>query len=205
MKRKKAVSSKTRNNWLIDAAVFSGALIALLTGVYFLIFTQGGYQGGRNPWYGVVILFSRHTWGTLHTWGGLLMIGAVAVHLSIHWRWIVMMARRLWQKACGDGCRIARGAWVNLAVDGAVAVSFGVTAVSGLYFFLLPEGGYQGGHNAAWDPGFLWSRGAWNQLHTWGGILLAAAALAHIYIHWKWIVKVTRKVVNAWLPQPAAG
>ena len=31
-----SVSKQTRNNWLIDAAVFIGAVIAAITGIYFL-------------------------------------------------------------------------------------------------------------------------------------------------------------------------
>lgn len=195
MATKRNVSARTRNNWLIDAAVFIGALLAMVSGLYFLFIPNGGYQGGRNPWYGVVILLQRHTWGEIHTWGGLLMIGAVAIHLAIHRRWIGMMARRLWQKACGDSCRIARGAWVNVAVDGVIALGFFSTAVSGLYFFFLPESGYRGGTNPAWDPGFLLSRPTWDLIHTWSGIALALAAVAHLYIHWRWVTKVTRKVV----------
>jgi hypothetical protein len=166
----------------------------MLSGVYFLLIPSGGYQGGRNPWYGVTILFSRHTWGEIHTWGGLLMIGAVAVHLAIHRRWIGMMTRRLWQKACGHSCRISRGAWVNVAVDGVIALGFLSTAVSGLYFFLLPSGGYQGGRNPAWDPAFLFSRPTWDLIHTWSGVALALAAVVHLYIHWRWVTNVTRKV-----------
>ncbi|MCA9934876.1 MAG: DUF4405 domain-containing protein [Anaerolineales bacterium] len=195
MSTRHSVSAKTRNNWLIDTAVFIGAALSMLSGIYFLIFSSGGYQGGSNSWYGVVVLFTRHVWGNIHTWGGLLMVTAVVIHLIIHWQWIKMMTRRMWQKACGQSCRIARGAWVNLVVDGLIALSFMVTAVSGLYFFFLPEGGFQGGKNLAWDPGFLFSRPIWTTLHTWGGIILILAAGAHIYIHWGWIVKVTGKVL----------
>ncbi|NTU63828.1 MAG: hypothetical protein HGB05_10610, partial [Chloroflexi bacterium] len=55
------VSHKTRTNWLIDAAVFGSALIAALSGIYFLFLPSGGYQGGRNALYGVTILFQRPT------------------------------------------------------------------------------------------------------------------------------------------------
>lgn len=193
---KGSVSAKTRNNWLIDTAVFMGALLSMLSGVYFLFFISGGYEGGRNSGYGVVFLFARHTWEEIHTWGGLLMITAVLIHLAIHWPWVVSMFRRLGQRARGQAGRFSQGARVNLLVDSWIGVSFLVTAVSGLYFYFLPPGGYQGGHNPAWDPGFLISRPTWDVLHTWGGISLTLAALVHIYIHWGWIVKVTRKVMQ---------
>jgi hypothetical protein len=52
---KGTVSKQTCNNWLIDAAVLIGAVIAAITGVYFLFLPSGGYQGGRNPMYGITI------------------------------------------------------------------------------------------------------------------------------------------------------
>jgi hypothetical protein len=43
------VSPKTRTNWLIDAAVFGSALIAALSGIYFLFLPSGGYQADAMP------------------------------------------------------------------------------------------------------------------------------------------------------------
>jgi hypothetical protein len=58
----------------------------VLSGIYFLFVPFGGYRGGRNPVYGVTILFSRHAWDGLHTWSGVLMIAAAVFHLTIHWQ-----------------------------------------------------------------------------------------------------------------------
>ena len=43
------MSMQTRKNWLIDAAVFVGGLVAALSGIYFLYLPSGGYQGGAQP------------------------------------------------------------------------------------------------------------------------------------------------------------
>lgn len=48
MTKQVRISKQTRTNWLIDTAVFLGALVTALSGIYFLFFTSGGYQGGRN-------------------------------------------------------------------------------------------------------------------------------------------------------------
>jgi ABC-type transporter Mla subunit MlaD len=53
------ISMQTRKNWLIDAAVFVGGIVAALSGIYFLFLPSGGYQGGRNPTYGITFLFDR--------------------------------------------------------------------------------------------------------------------------------------------------
>ena len=70
MSKRIGISMQTRKNWLIDAAVFLGGIVAALSGIYFLFLPSGGYQGGRNPMYGITIFFQRHTWDDLHTWGG---------------------------------------------------------------------------------------------------------------------------------------
>ncbi len=198
------MSGQTRMNWLIDAGVFVSALVAALSGIYFLYLPAGGYQGGRNPLYGVTVLFDRATWDALHTWGGVLMIAAVAVHFTIHWGWVVMMARRL-ANGLRTGCApMSRGAWLNLVVDGVIAVSFLVTAVSGLYFLLVPVGGYQGGRNPGWDPAFLFSRDTWDVIHTWGGVVLILAAVVHFCIHWRWVKNVTARFFRSLLPAPLA-
>lgn len=192
MEKSVRISRQTRQNWLIDAAVFVGALLSMLTGIYFLFLPIGGYQGGRNPAYGLTIFFGRQTWDDIHTWGGLLMILAVVVHLAWHWSWVKMMSRRIGNTIIGKGSKFSRGAKINVLVDLAIAVSFLVTAVSALYFLFVPAG-YAGGRVAGWDPGFLFSRATWDGLHTWGFVVMVIAALLHIIIHWRWIVNVTRR------------
>lgn len=194
------ISTQTRNNWLIDTAVFIGALLSMLSGLYFLYLPSGGYEGGRNPWYGVVIIWARDTWEDLHLWGGLLMIAAVVIHLVLHWSWVVSTTRRVWQTVRRQRPGVSRAAWSNVIIDGLIALSFLVTAVSGLYFYLFTEGGSMGGNNPTWDPGLLFTRPVWDLLHTWGGVVLIAAAVLHIFIHWRWIVNVTRKVWLSWQP-----
>ena len=194
------MSRQTRLNWLIDTAVFIGALISILTGIYFLALPVGGYQGGRNPWYGVVILFQRQTWSDWHVWGGVLMILAVIIHFSFHWDWVKMMTRRMVKAVRGGGSKFSRGAKVNLAVDGMIGLGFLATAVSGLYFLFLPTG-YNGGRTAGWDPNFLFSRLTWDLIHTWGAVVMILAALVHFAIHWRWVVNVTRRFFLSLRPQ----
>ncbi|MBE2223273.1 MAG: DUF4405 domain-containing protein [Anaerolineae bacterium] len=189
---RQTLSRQTRLNWLIDTAVFSSALVSILTGVYFLAFPIGGYQGGRNPLYGVVILFQRATWSDWHVWGGVLMILAVIIHFSIHWQWVKLMTRRMGNAVRGQGSNLSRGAKVNLAVDGLIGLGFLVTAVSGIYFLFIPTG-YNGGRTAGWEPTFLFSRLTWDLLHTWGAVVMIVAALLHFAIHWRWVVNVTRR------------
>jgi cytochrome b subunit of formate dehydrogenase len=188
------ISKQTQKNWWIDAALFANAIAAALSGIYFLFLPSNGYQGGRNPYYNFTILFSRSTWDNLHTWGGVAMIAAAIIHLAIHWPWVVSMARRTWKGLTSKGGGMNGGGRWNLILNSLVAVSFILTALSGVYFLFVPSGRW------AADPGLLFSRTTWDLIHTWAGVTLTAAALIHLVIHWKWVTKVTRKMAQQWLP-----
>ena len=190
------VSKQTQKNWWVDAALFSSAIIAALSGIYFLFFPSGGFQGGRNPLYNLQVLFTRQTWDDLHTWGGVAMILAAIIHLAIHWQWVVGMLRRTWKEWTGQcGCMNARGRW-NLILNAIVALSFVLTALSGVYFLFVPGGRWSA------DPMILFTRATWDLIHTWASVTLITAAILHFAIHWKWVTKVTRKMVEMMSPSP---
>jgi hypothetical protein len=188
------LSKQTQKNWWINAALFTSALIAAISGIYFLYLPVGGFQGGRNPLYNVQILFSRHTWDDLHTWGGIAMILAALIHLVIHWSWVTNMAHRTWAGLTGKGSTMnSRGLW-NLILNTTVAISFVLTALSGIYFLFVPGG------RGAVDPMILFARYTWDLIHTWSGVTLIILAILHLAIHWKWVTKVSRKMLRLAVP-----
>jgi hypothetical protein len=73
--------------------------------------------------------------------------------------------------------------WVDLAVGGAFVFS----AVSGLVF-LLP------GDAATGILGISYQ--VWNNLHTWSSLALIAGVGAHLALHWKWIVSMTKRMLS---------
>ncbi len=199
------MSAKTRTNWLIDLAVFLGGVFASISGIYFLFVPSGGYQGGRNLLYGTTILITRKQWDSLHMWAGIAMIAAVMVHFAIHWHWVKAMVKRIWRSMGPGRVRISQGARLNLGVDIVIAVSFLLTALSGVYFLYAPSGGFQGGANLGWDPGFLFSRMTWNLVHTWAGTVMIIAAVVHFIIHWGWVTKITRRLfLSLWPHLPVS-
>lgn len=188
------ISTRTRVNWLLDLAVFSSALLGSLSGIYFLYFTSGGYQGGRNALYGVTLWFTRSTWSDLHIWGGVVMVLMVTIHLIYHWNWVVAMSKKLLKAVTKGSSGLSRGGRINVLVNMLIGLSFLLTAVTGIYFLFVPAGGFQGGAIPGWDPGFLMSRTTWDVVHTWSGVTLILAALAHFIIHWGWIAKVSTRM-----------
>ncbi len=192
MNPQRMVSKRTLYNWLLDASLALSGLLAALTGVYFLFLPSNGYQGGRNPFYGITILFERATWDDLHIWTGLAMIVVALVHLVIHWKWVVSTSRRLWHEVTGQSVGLNRVVHINILVNTLLALGFILSAISGIYFFIV--GSSHGGANP--DPLFIFARTTWDLIHTWSSVVMMAAALVHFLIHWQWVAKVTRRVVN---------
>lgn len=183
---------KVKKNWWLDALLFLGGVLAILSGIYFLFLPTGGYQGGRNPFYNKVILFSRTTWEDIHTWTGILMVLIAIVHFIIHWRWITgtvkLVVSSMWRKTARPGLQVG----INAMVDALVIFSFVFSAFSGTYFLFSAE------KKKSTAISFLFSPYAWDKLHTWSSIVFVVSILVHLVLHWKWICKVTPRVF--WTP-----
>ncbi len=90
------MSRKMRWNYIVNAVIALLGLLSLLSGLLMLTFPEGGYRGGRNPDFRTALLgLSRHTWSDLHVWLSLLAVAGVALHLVLHWKWIVC-ATKAW-------------------------------------------------------------------------------------------------------------
>lgn len=93
---------RTHLNLLIDALSFGAFLFLTSTGVLLRIQLPPGSGGlaGRGSGYAegqqtVVTLWgwSRHDWGTIHYWVASSLMAILAVHLFLHWKWIVCVVR----------------------------------------------------------------------------------------------------------------
>lgn len=191
---KQSVSKQTQKSWWIDAGLLISAVIAALSGIYFLFLPKGGYQGGRNPFFDVNIIFSRDTWDDLHTWGGAIMMIAAVIHLVLHWRWVTSMVRRTWNGITGKCGGMNLRVRLNLILNTLVGISFALTALSDVYFLFVPGGRW------ASDPMILFNRTTWDLIHTWAGITLITTAIIHIAIHWRWVTNVTIKMAGMLFP-----
>jgi hypothetical protein len=152
----------------------------------------GGYRSGRDLYYGITILFDRHTWDDLHTWFGVATIAVAVIHLAIHWQWIVMMTKRASGAMVGKSCHLSKGTWFSLAVDATIALSFVLAAISGLCFLFEPA-----------KRAFIFIATTWDLIHMWSGVAMIAAAI-HLAIHWRWVVNVTARFFGSlWVFNPA--
>jgi len=182
----RVLSAQTRNNILLDMPMGISGLASVLTGIYFLFLPIGGFQGGRNPYYGLVLFFERHTWGDLHTWTSVIVMALAALHIPIHWSWITRMTRTGARALIGR-TKLNKSSIFNLMINILIGLSGLVCGISGLYFLfepvLVPAG------SGAW----IFTGLIWDMIHTWSGVVVTAAASLHFGIHWRWVVKVLNK------------
>lgn len=76
---------------------------------------------------------------------------------------------------------------INYWVDVAIGISFVFSAISGLVF-LFP------GDLATGILGISYL--VWNSLHTWSSLALIFGVGAHLVLHWKWMVSMTKKIFS---------
>lgn len=75
---------------------------------------------------------------------------------------------------------------LNYWIDVSIGISFVLSAISGL-IFLAPVGS---------GSGILGiSYALWDTLHTWSSLAMIVGVLAHLVLHWKWIVGMTGKML----------
>jgi len=85
------------------------------------------------------------------------------------------------------------GPKLNYFVDVLMALAFIITSISGLIlFFFLPEGLGRG--NSTDFLGLV--RHDWGLIHNWSGIVMVVLVLIHLVLHWKWIVCMTKNILN---------
>ncbi len=71
-------------NFIIDIAAFAGFVFLTTTGVLLRYLLPPG--SGR---FATIWGLDRHQWGTVHFWVSVLFFGILALHLLLHWRWII--------------------------------------------------------------------------------------------------------------------
>ena len=188
--KRTSVSTTTLNRWWLFLLLSVTGIAIFFSSVYFLYFPVG-FQGGRNPDYGTIIVFGREMWDAIHLWSGIGMIIVMVIHIAVHDKWILAMTKRFFQGKT-KGIKSLNGkARFNILLDVVAALSFLVVAISGVVLLFLPSG-----RSFEVVDGFLLSKVTWDIIHTWSGIVMLIAAILHFYIHWKWITKVTGRLIG---------
>ncbi len=92
---------KAARNYLVALIMFLLALFEVVSGfVLWLVLPRGrGYRGGGGSITEATFLWSRDTWIDLHNWVAVALLVIVALHLILHWRWIVHMTKTVWGRS----------------------------------------------------------------------------------------------------------
>jgi len=81
---------------------------------------------------------TRHQWGTIHFWISLGLLALVAVHVCLHWQWIVVsVKRRLGRTASPSASPVRSGLMTVLALSAVLAL-FGWATQSGVKMIAEP-------------------------------------------------------------------
>jgi hypothetical protein len=119
--------SRTALNAIVDAVAYAGLIVLATTGLMLrwqMPPGSGGLHGmgsgsgagaGSRP-ITVVWGLSRHDWGSIHYWIALGLMGLLAMHLVLHWKWIVCVL-------CGKPHSNVSGGRFALGVAGLVLVT----------------------------------------------------------------------------------
>jgi hypothetical protein len=106
---------KTALNFVVDAISLAGFVFLAATGILVRYVLPPG-SGHNTTLWGL----DRHEWGAIHFWIAAGFLCVLALHLVLHWRWIVCVLRG--QPREGSGLRVTLGLAGMLAVV-AVAIA----------------------------------------------------------------------------------
>ena len=102
-------------NFTVDCLGFAAFVLLTATGVLMRYVLPPGSGRSTTIWG-----LDRHEWGDIHFWIAIAFFAALALHLFLHWRWIVaLMSGRPRE---GSGARVALGT-LGLATCLALAIS----------------------------------------------------------------------------------
>ncbi|HNQ77349.1 MAG TPA: DUF4405 domain-containing protein [Acidobacteriota bacterium] len=94
---------KRNLNFIIDSVAFVILMVMTSTGVLMRYFLPPGRCDKRHTMLGL----QRHEWGDLHFWLALVFFSLMAVHIYLHWKWIVGVVTGKPKE--GSGMRAAMG------------------------------------------------------------------------------------------------
>jgi len=75
---------RTDHNFIIDMIAFIGFVAVTVTGVVMRYLLPPGSGHFSTIW-----SLDRHEWGDIHFWISMIFFFVLALHLLLHWRWLV--------------------------------------------------------------------------------------------------------------------
>ena len=82
--------NKAKLNYWVDVSIGIAFVLSAVSGLVFLL--PASPDSGLNAG---VLGINYQVWDQVHTWGSLVMIAGVAMHLVLHWKWIIAMTKQM--------------------------------------------------------------------------------------------------------------
>jgi hypothetical protein len=80
--------SKSMVNFLVDSVMFVAIILLSATGALMRYVLPPGSGHFSQLW-----KMDRHQWGQIHFWIAVVLMSTVALHLLLHWNWVVCMVK----------------------------------------------------------------------------------------------------------------
>ena len=109
--------NRSRLNFFIDTVAFVAFVLLGATGVLIRYILPPG-SGHFSSLWGM----DRHDWGRIHFWIAVALMGSLAFHLFLHWRWVVCMIKG--RPSEGSGVRFSLAIIGLLTLIGLVLAPF---------------------------------------------------------------------------------
>jgi len=127
----------------------------------------------------LLIVSAPHFTGeAIHEWLGVVLSGAIIVHLLLNWNWIVEITSRLFSKN-------AKGQRFNYILNWALFASGIMIMLSGLMISktVVPFFGLSLPQNMSWK-----------ELHELSTNITMVLMGLHVAVHWSWIVNMFKRL-----------
>jgi hypothetical protein len=108
-------------NFWVDSVAFAAFVFLVATGIIMEFLLPAGSGHATTIWG-----LDRHGWGGIHFWTSVVFLAALALHVYLHWKWIVSVVRGRPRE--GSGVRVGLGI-LGLVALLAIAVAPLVTPV----------------------------------------------------------------------------
>jgi hypothetical protein len=80
--------NRTSFNFAMDTIAFVGFVLLTATGVLMHYLLPPGSGHFTTIWG-----LDRHDWGQVHFWISAVFLAILALHLCLHWRWVIALVR----------------------------------------------------------------------------------------------------------------
>ena len=192
-------------NYFLDIILALSIIVTLVSGyILWFVLPRGfgahsamcaqegmGFAGNYYKVFGM----SRYLWIEIHNWVAVILLGLIILHIIMHYTWIVEIFKRT--KSYFNGpVRKAGEQYISSIV---LFILFAVDCFSGFVLWLiLPRGTLDYYHMLSGYGRTFWGlqRNVWLDIHVWVATLIVAIVIIHIVLNWRWVVRVSKKILN---------